>query len=133
MSQKNKDLISRWFDEVWNQGRKEAIFELYAPKGKAYGIGNEYSNGPQEFVTFWQAFRDGFTQIQFTIEEIMAEDNKVACNWSATMYHSGTFMDCQATNKHVTVSGMSLSFIQDHQIIRAINHWDLYKLLQQIQ
>jgi hypothetical protein len=31
-SEQNKQLVLRWFDEVWNQGRRETIFELF-PEG----------------------------------------------------------------------------------------------------
>ena len=38
MSEENKKLVRRWFEEVWNQQSEEAIDEMFAPGGKAYGF-----------------------------------------------------------------------------------------------
>jgi hypothetical protein len=34
MSEQNKALAKRWFEEVWNQGRESTIDELFHPQGK---------------------------------------------------------------------------------------------------
>ena len=38
MSDSNKQLVQRWFDEVWNQGNPATIDELFHPDGKAHGF-----------------------------------------------------------------------------------------------
>ena len=38
MSEQNKALAKRWFEEVWNQGRESTIDELFHPQGKAHGF-----------------------------------------------------------------------------------------------
>jgi len=38
MSEQNKALARRWFEEVWNQGSESTIDELFHPQGKAYGF-----------------------------------------------------------------------------------------------
>ena len=39
MSDANKALVRRWFDEVWNQGREDTIDELLAATAIAHGLG----------------------------------------------------------------------------------------------
>ena len=38
MSEHNKAFIRRWFEEVWNNGREEAIDEMFAEEGVANGL-----------------------------------------------------------------------------------------------
>ncbi len=44
MSDENKALIRRWFEEVWNKGREEAIDEMFAADGIAHGLADEAGN-----------------------------------------------------------------------------------------
>jgi hypothetical protein len=41
MSENNKALIQRWFEEVWNKGRSEAIEEMFAADGIAHGLSDD--------------------------------------------------------------------------------------------
>ena len=51
MSEANKAIVRRWFEEVWNQGREETIDELFAPHAVGYGLGDTdvTTRGPAEF------------------------------------------------------------------------------------
>ena len=57
MSQENKDLIRRWFEEVWNKGREEAIDEMFAADGIAHGLAEQSDKsmrGPVDYKPFFQ-------------------------------------------------------------------------------
>ena len=41
MSDETKSILHRWFEEVWNKGREEAIDELFAEDGIAHGLADE--------------------------------------------------------------------------------------------
>lgn len=58
MSEMNKKLVQRWFEEVWNQQSEEAIDEMYAPGGKAYGFPepNSVLVGPESFKAIHRVF-----------------------------------------------------------------------------
>ena len=49
MSEANKALAKRWFEEVWNEGRRETIRELLAPEA-VIQEGNDASVGPEGFT-----------------------------------------------------------------------------------
>ena len=52
MSTESKDLIRRWFEEVWNKGREDAIDEMFAADGVAHGLteeGDKTMRGPEQF------------------------------------------------------------------------------------
>ena len=43
MSEENKQLIRRWFDEVWNNGRADVIDELFDENGIAHGLSDDHA------------------------------------------------------------------------------------------
>ena len=54
-SEQNKHLVYRWFEEVWNKGRAEAIAEMFADDGIAHGLADDPQNplrGPKGFLPF---------------------------------------------------------------------------------
>ena len=63
MSEENKELLRRWFDEVWNRGREEAIDEMFAEGAVANGLvddAGEPLRGPVNFKPFFRKFREAF-------------------------------------------------------------------------
>ena len=63
MSEENKALIRRWFEEVWNKGREEAIDEMFAEDGIAHGLADESGEdmrGPTDYKPFFRKFREAF-------------------------------------------------------------------------
>ena len=51
MSEGNKQLGKRWFEEVWNKGRREAIAEMLAPDALIHE-GESTAKGPEGFHAF---------------------------------------------------------------------------------
>ena len=80
MSEDNKALVRRWFEEVWNKGRAEAIEEMFAPDGIAHGLSDDTENplrGPAGFKPFHDTFRGAFPDIEVVVEDMIAEGEKV--------------------------------------------------------
>ena len=52
MSENNKALLKRWFEEVWKKGRADAVEEMFAADGIANGLSDDAGNplrGPEGF------------------------------------------------------------------------------------
>jgi len=70
MSEENKHLLRRWFDEVWNNGRAEAIEEMFDANGIAHGLSEDPSNpikGPSGYKPFYSTFRKAFPNIMVVV------------------------------------------------------------------
>src|SRR5580693_6632601 len=87
----NIALMRRWFQEVWNEGRVQTIFDLLAPNSVAIGQGKpgEEIRGPGEFAAFYNRIHGAFPDMKITIEDAFGEGNKVVVRWSSVMIHSG--------------------------------------------
>ena len=55
MSAENKALVTRWFEEVWNKRRTDAIDEMLAPDAVVHGLGPAMK-GPSDFKPFHATF-----------------------------------------------------------------------------
>jgi steroid delta-isomerase-like uncharacterized protein len=131
----NKDLAKRWFEEVWNQGRESAIDELFHPQGKAYGFPEPGSVliGPEGFKAIHRQFHSAFTGIHITIDDLIAEGDRVAIRWTCTMTHNGDGLGFPATGKQTSFPGSSFITCRDGQLTDGWNFMDLTKMTLQLQ
>jgi steroid delta-isomerase-like uncharacterized protein len=127
----NKAIVRRWFDEVWNQGRIEAIDELLAADGVAYGLGPDL-HGPAEFKPFHAAYRQAFPDVRIEVDDLVEEGDKVAYRWTATMTHHGHFLGIAPTGRASRFLGMGIVRIRDGQIVEGWNVFDQLGMLQQL-
>lgn len=134
MSDENVALMHRWFEEVWNKGRSGAIDEMLAADGVAHGLGETGVDvvGPEGFKPFFEKLRGAFGEFEVTIEETVAEGDKVAARWTVRLTHTGDQLGIPATGKRAIVSGMSIIQVSDGKIAEAWNNWDILGLMQQV-
>jgi len=133
MSKENTDLIYRWFEEVWNQGKEETIDELFAPQGEVYGLTQEMAKGPEDFRAFWKMFHSGFDRIHIQIEDVIHGDSKIVARWTGKARHAGEFMGYAATQMDVTFTGMTICVCDRGKLFDSWNNWDCHGLLEQIR
>jgi steroid delta-isomerase-like uncharacterized protein len=134
MSDVNKALVRRWFDEVWNQGREETIDELLAADGVAHGLGDTDVDihGPAGFRPFFRNLRCSFPDLRITIEDSMAEGERVTARVRLEGTHRGAGLGVPPTGRRIAVNGIVLVRIVGGQIVEGWNSWDQLGLLRQI-
>jgi steroid delta-isomerase-like uncharacterized protein len=134
MSDENKALARRWFEEVWNKGRSEAIDELLDANVIAHGLGNDGKElrGPAGFKAFHEKFIGAFPDIRIEVEELVAERDLVAIRFSGAASHQGDHLGVAATHKPVTFTGMSFIRCKNGKIVEGWNNFDVMGLMQQI-
>jgi SnoaL-like polyketide cyclase len=90
-AKENVQLMRRWFDEVWNQGKAETVRELLAEDaiGMGQGEADVKVRGPADFVPFVERIRGAFPDMNIKIEDAFGARDKVVVRWSATMTHKG--------------------------------------------
>jgi steroid delta-isomerase-like uncharacterized protein len=133
MSAENEALTRRWFEEVWNKQRPEAIDEMMAPDGIAYGLGGGADLvGPDAFRGFYNAFIGAFPDIRIAVDDIISQGDKVAVRFSIRGSHRGDHLGVPATGREVALPAMSFVRWRDGQIVEGWNSVDLMTMLQQI-
>jgi steroid delta-isomerase-like uncharacterized protein len=135
MLEENKQLLHRWFEEVWNRGRTEAIDELFAEDGIAHGLADESGaalRGPAAFREFQQKFRGAFPDIVVTVDETVAEGDLVAARCTVKAVHAGDDLGFAATKKPMEITGMAIVRIKEGKITEAWNNFDFMSMFRQL-
>lgn len=135
MSEANKQLVRRWFEEVWNKQSEEAIDEMFAPEGKCYGFPEPGSVlvGPESFKAVHRAFLGAFPDLHIETREIVAEGDFVAVTWTATMTHLGDTLGFAATMKKESLDGCSVVIVGGPQIQAGTNYMEMQGLIQRLK
>ena len=131
----NKALVRRWFEEVWNKGRAEAIEEMFAAAGVAHGLSDDPSaplRGPAGFKVLHEQFRGAFPNITVVVEDVIAEGDTVAARCSVRGKHLGDHLGVPASNAPVEFTGMTIVRIKDGKIVEGWNNFDFLRMNKQI-
>src|SRR5215211_7838844 len=110
--EENKAFVQRYVEEPWNKGNVDILDELCAPNFHLEGLG-----GVEEFKAAIRAFRKSFPDLHFTVEEIIAEGDKVAYRWTARGTHQGEYEGIAPTGKTVTTTGITIIRIVDGKVV----------------
>jgi len=124
--EKNKQLARDFFEQIWNQGDESAIDRFIAVD--AAGNDPKFGVGRESFRLQWHKWREVFPDINFAVEEIIAEGNTVVTRWHLTGTHKGEYLGQPATGNKVAVDGVSIDQIENRMIDSGFDAWDEFKL-----
>jgi len=127
-----KVLVRRLFEEVWNQGNLAAIDELFAPSYIRYDPAAPEAKGLAGFKQLVVMLRTAFPDLHFTLEEIIAEDDKVMTRALLRGTHRGEYLGIAPTGKPVAVMGMVVLRIAQGKFQEGWLMMDNLGLLQQL-
>jgi steroid delta-isomerase-like uncharacterized protein len=117
MSAENKSLARRAFDELWTKGNLTAIDQLYSENCVFHDLGNpEDIRGRGGIKQFAQMFRTAFPDLQCTVEDVVAEGDKLALRWVSRGTHKGDLMGTAPTGKKVIFRGIQMQRISNGKI-----------------
>jgi steroid delta-isomerase-like uncharacterized protein len=132
----NKAMARRWFEEVWNKGRPEAITEMLADGAVVHGLSDDAANplkGPEGFLPFHKQFRDAFPNIEVVVEDTIAEGDKVAVRCSVRGKHVGDSLGFEATGTTAEFDGIAIVRVKDGKFVEAWNNFDFARMYRQLE
>jgi steroid delta-isomerase-like uncharacterized protein len=123
----NKRSVERLFD-TFNHDDLRPLDELVSPDY----LGPQGGKGPAGFRAVVVGLRDAFPDIHYTIDDLMAEGDRVAVRWHWTGTHKAPFRGFPATGKAVSNSVAGIFRCQDDKIVAAAIETDRLGFLEQI-
>ena len=121
------------FLQFINTADENLAQQLISPVAKFYVPGqSEPLQGPKGYLMIIAMMRGGFPDIQWTIEDMITENNKVAVRFIIRGTHKGVFFGVPATEKSIVVQAMNFYRLADNQIIEEFGQPDMLGLLTQI-
>ena len=134
MSDNAADILRRWFQLVWVEGRTEYIEALAAPDVRIQGLDGSHhvTSGAAGFREFYDLMHASFGDFQFTLHDVVGPGPIGAARWTMRLRHTGDGAGVPATGKEVAVSGMTFIEVADGRIVAGWNEWDRATLLREI-
>jgi steroid delta-isomerase-like uncharacterized protein len=131
MSEQNKTLARRWFEDLFSRGDLDAAEEILSAEFVDH-LPREEERGIEELRDYVSVYRTAFPDIEDTVEEIVAEADKVVVLWRSRGTHQGVFMGVAPTGRHVTFTGMRLFRIAENKIAESWVNIDERGLQEQL-
>lgn len=131
MTESERNLGRRWFDEIWNQGRREAVAEMLAPDAVIHDGGID-TIGPEGFYPFMDRINAAFSEMHVEVEDSMAQGDLICVRWVCTGKHTGDGLGIAPSGATVHVTGISIMRVTGGKMVEGWQNWDMMGMLEQI-
>lgn len=128
----NKEVARRFFIEVWGGGSEAVAQELLADSYVGHMTGSPVALDRDGWLEFFRAFRVAFPDATFTIEDMIAEGDRVALRLTMRGTHRGAFNGIPPTGRTVQVTGVSIERVVEGRIVEGWVINDALGMLQQL-
>ena len=131
-TEENKAKQHRIFEEVINKGNMAVADELVAPNYIYHGpVGMEFT-GPEGLKQLISMFRNAFPDLHVTVEDTVAEGDRVVSRFTARGTHKGDLTGIAPTGKQVTQAGIVIARWVDGKEVEAWESLDMLGMMQQL-
>jgi predicted ester cyclase len=133
VEQRHEAAVRRYFSEVWSQGRLEVLDVLLAPDYVNHTPSTpDPPPGPAGLKPIVAAFRAAFPDLRFTVEDVLADGDRVAVRVRMEGTHTGPLFGIAPTGRRVRVEQMNIERFRGERIVE---HWrvtDELSLMKQL-
>ena len=129
--EENKALIRRFYEE-FNKKNLVALVDFIDPHAVDHSAPPGQPAGSEGFRQFADMILTAFPDLHFTIEDMIAEGEKVVARVTFQGTHQGMFMGIPPTGKHVTSTGIEINRIVGSKVVEHWNSYDDLGVLQQL-
>jgi steroid delta-isomerase-like uncharacterized protein len=133
MSESNKAIVRRLFEEVWNKGNLQVADELFGPNYAHHDPSTpDVGRGPEGEKKRATLYRNAFQDLRLTIEELFADGETVAVRWNCRGTHKGELSGLAPTGKQISITGISIARFAGGKMVEGWVNWDALGLMQQL-
>jgi len=132
-TEQNKSIVRRWIEEGWNKGNLSLVDQVYTADVVQHDPGSPApvtsSAALKQYVS---VFLTAIPDLHFTIDDLIAEGDKVMWRFTSRGTQTGPLMTIPPTGKASNVTGMVLFRLADGKIAEVWVNYDNLGLLQQL-
>ena len=129
--EQNKALVRRFVDEIFVKGSFDAVDDLLADDF----VGHTWpstGDGKADLKRAIERVSQGLTDSTFTIEDMIAEDDRVAVRLTASARHTGDFMGMPASGKTYTIGEIHIFRVTDGKVVEHWHQFDSMGMMRQL-
>ena len=126
--EKNKDIFRKGIEAIF-KGDLSVVDDIIAPD---YVDHSNPIRGPEGVKQFYTMFFKGFSDVHRTIEDIVAEGDKVWLRSTITGTHTGEYLGFPPTGRKITMTGVNIYRIVDGKVVEGWSVNDMLDLFKQL-
>jgi steroid delta-isomerase-like uncharacterized protein len=132
-AEENKAISRRAGEEIFNGGNLDLADELYAPDYVLHDPSlPEDLHGPEGLKRYAAMSRGAFPDARVSVEDQIAEGDKVVDRWTATGTHTGDLMGVPPTGRRIEVSGITIGRFAGGKIVEDWYQGDDLGMMRQL-
>jgi steroid delta-isomerase-like uncharacterized protein len=134
-AEQNKAIVRRWYQDVFEKGNLALANEIFTADYTSHDPSappGGWPRGPEGAKALVATYRGAFPDIQFTIDDQVAEGDKVVTRWTGRGTNTGELMGMPPTGKKAVVTGINIDRIANGKIAETWGNFDALGMLQQI-
>jgi steroid delta-isomerase-like uncharacterized protein len=131
MSEENKAIVHRWV-EAFNEGNLDAVDELLTDSYVRHDPNSPEVRGPEEEKQLRAMYRSAFPDLRFSVEDMVAEDDKIATRLSISATHEGELLGIPPTQRRLSFTAMELYRLEGGKIDEQWVNVDTLGMMQQL-
>jgi len=132
-AEENKALARRWFEDLFNTGNLEVTDEIIAPDHVNHDPTlPDIPTGPEGQKQIVNLYRGAFTNAHISVEDQLAEGDRVVTRWTGSGTHQGELMGVAPTGNQVRITGITINRVSGGKIVESWSNYDALGMMQQI-
>lgn len=130
--EKNIAMYSNVWDQIINEGNLDAINDSNFDTNITLVSSPENIVGIENFKAYYANFTTGFSEAEFTIDNIFGQGDNLVKHWSYKGTHTGDFFGIPATGKTIDLTGVTLVKMKDGKIAQEQDFMDNLAFMGQL-
>lgn len=131
-AEENKATFRRYVEEVGNEGNFELVDEIFDRYLAHQSDGSTLERGPEDVKRFMGEFKGAFPDFHTTIEDQVAEGDKVVTRWRARGTHEGEFRGIAPTGNEIEITGIGIFRFSGGKVVESWDNFDQLGMMRQL-
>jgi steroid delta-isomerase-like uncharacterized protein len=131
-TEENKATFRRYVEAVGNAGNLDLADDVFDRYLAHQPDGSVLERGPEDVKRFMGEFRSAFPDFHSTIEDQIAEGDRVVTRWRMRGTHQGEFRGIAPTGKELDITGIGIFRFSDGKVVESWDNFDQLGMMRQL-
>ena len=133
IARKNKELLEHIYTEVFVNWNRELVEEVLDPGFRSHDWPRDSRTGVDGFYDFYGPVLATYPDTRYTVNDLIAEGDKVTVYWTLVGTQQGEFMGMPPTNKEISMDGIAIYRVDNGKLMERWVVYDLYSMVEQVK
>jgi len=114
----NAALIRRLYKELFWEWDLTSIDKWFSPDFRSSEMPPGIPSGPEGVRQFYAAIRSSFPDLKYSVEDVIAQGDKVVVRWRWMATHAGKFRGLAPTGREASLTGIAIYKVEDRKVVQ---------------